>query len=85
LSYCAAAALRKVVTWWGRENERRKPEAATVKASPADAEQKCLPETPQPAADLNSPVSQDNVKDTISLLQTLAEHNRTMRNGDAAA
>ena len=37
------------------------------------------------ALTLNSPVAQDNNEDTVGLLQTLAERNRSLSNGDATA
>ena len=62
----AAGELRKVVNWWRRESERQKPENVAAKASPVAAEQKCLPETPQPAAPENSTGVSDTPAEPIS-------------------
>jgi hypothetical protein len=71
--------LRRFAAWWRGENDRRKPDIADVKANPAIDEQKCTPEAPS----IEPSTAQDNISETISLLQTLAERSRST--GDAAA
>jgi hypothetical protein len=54
----SAAQLRRFVAWWRRESDGRKPDTATVKASPAVEEQKCVPVAPQSSIESSASVSE---------------------------